>query len=177
MYEPRADMKGFTLIELTVALSILATLAAVLLPRIAQMQRAARIGNLRSLHGSVSASAMLIHTALLSRNGQPDTRPCAGSATANNQITGAGTVCTEGGLVHTVHGYPASSLTGIASAAGLGAAAAHPADPGYRVSVAAGVTTFARADASQPEHCSFTYTQALDAQTAAAISLPVLTGC
>ena len=48
---------------------------------------------------------------------------------------------------------------------------------GYRVSLASGVTTFARADASNPDMCSFTYTQPLDAQTAAAISVPVVSGC
>ena len=48
---------------------------------------------------------------------------------------------------------------------------------GVRVEVNGAVTTFARADASDPAHCSFTYTQATDARTAAVLSTPVVHGC
>lgn len=177
-------MKGFTLIELSVALSIMAILAAVLLPRMAQLQRAARVGNLKGLHGSVAAASTLVHARLVVRSGQPDTVECAGGGFADNQATGSDTVCTESGLIHTWNGYPASKplgTPGIASAVGM-TTTFTPTDAqlqaqGYRVNVNGAVTHFARADASDPEHCSFTYTQATDANAAAVISVPVVSGC
>ncbi|MEO8153958.1 MAG: type II secretion system protein [Rhizobacter sp.] len=184
MYEPRANMKGFTLIELTVALGVMAMLAAMLLPRVAQLQRSARAGKLQGVRGSVVARVMLVHTAATLRNGQRDMLACAGGGIADNQLTGPGTVCTDKGLVHTLDGYPASTplgTPGIVSAAGV-SAVFNPGESqlkadGYLVHVSAGVTNFARADAIDPAQCSFTYTQALDAQTAAAISVPAVSGC
>lgn len=177
-------MKGFTLIELSVALSIMAILAAVLLPRMAQLQRTARIGNLKGLHGAVAVAATLVHASLVARSGQRDTVACAGGGFADNQAIGPGTVCTEAGLIHTLNGYPASKplgMPGIASAVGLTTTftptEAQLEAQGYRVKVNGAVTHFARADASQPEHCSFTYTQATEAKAAAVISIPVVHGC
>ncbi len=177
-------MKGFTLIELSVALSIMALLAAVMLPRMAQLQRAARIGNLKGLHGAVAVASTLVHASVVARNGQRDSVTCAGGGMADNQVTGPGTVCTESGLIHTWNSYPASKplgTPGIASAIGM-TTAFTPTDAqlqaqGYRVSVNGAVTRFARADASDPAHCSFTYTQATQAQAAAVISVPVVSGC
>lgn len=177
-------MKGFTLIELSVALSIMAILAAVLLPRMAQLQRTARVGNLKGLHGAVAVAATLVHAKVVARNGQRDTATCTGGGVADNQAIGPGTVCTEGGLIDTWNAYPASKplgSPGIVSAVGLTTAFTPTDDQlqaqGYRVNVNGVVTTFARADADRPEHCSFTYTQATDAKAAAVMSVPVVSGC
>lgn len=166
-------MKGITLIELSVALSILAILAAVMLPRIAQLQRSARIGELRYLHGIVSTRVTLVGIAARLRQGQPDAEPCqGGSAKADNQTRGAGTVCSQHGLIATQHGYPAATPEQT-----FGLSAAEMPAARYRVRSANGKTVFMRADAQDPEACSFTYSQALDATTAAAISVPVVSGC
>ena len=94
-------MKGFTLIELTVALSIMTILVAVMLPRFVQLQRSVRISNLRALHGSVNATSTFIHASLQLRAGQPDSAPCLGGAIADNRLTGLGTVCSSAGLLRT----------------------------------------------------------------------------
>lgn len=165
-------MKGITLIELSVALSILAILAAVMLPRIAQLQRSARIGELRHLHGIVSARVTLMNMAARVRQGQPDAAPCKGGPRADNQLQGTGTMCTEHGLVSMLHGYPAATPTQT-----YGISPGEMPAERYRVRTANGKTVFARADAADPDACSFTYSQALDAKTAAAISVPVVSGC
>ncbi len=165
-------MKGITLIELSVALCIVAILAAVLLPRMAELQRAVRVGDLRHLHGLLSTRVMLAHIAVQARQGRPDAGPCAGGAIADNQITGRGSVCTDRGLVALWHGYPAATAT---QRYGFGPEEL-PADR-YALRTQGGKTLFMRTDARDPERCSFTYTQALDARTAAAISPPVVSGC
>jgi MSHA pilin protein MshA len=174
-------MKGLTLIELSVCLSILAILAAVLLPRIVQLQRAARVGELRFLHGIVSTRVMLVHTAVRLRQAAPDAKPCLGGATADNHAQGAGTLCTEGGLVAMLHGYPSALPAGDTNAARAARhfqlSDAEFRTDRYRVRAEPGRTHFMRDDAADPERCAFTYSQALDATTAAAISVPVTSGC
>ena len=179
--------KGFTLIELVVVISIVAVLVATAVPRFLQWQREARIGHLNGVRGAVHSGAMIVHAALLSRNGVPDAAPCpAGGGIADNRLVGDGTICTEQGLVRTMHGYPASAplalgLAGIVAAAGLGSTsnpgAAELRAEGYAVSVDGAVTTIARADAPTPAQCSFTYTEPLGARTAATISPSVISGC
>jgi len=175
-------MAGFTMLELTVAIALMALLASVMLSRFADLQRAARVGHLQALRGAVSAAATLTHVALMMRADQPDAVPCAGGGLADNRSRGAGTLCTDGGLVQTQHGYPASLALGghgIVSAAGnaFNAVNTELIANGFSVSVHGDVTTFARSDARAPETCSFTYTQALVAEAAAAISVPVTAGC
>ena len=179
--------QGFTLIELVVVIAIVAFTAALVLPRVWHWQRQARIGNLNYVRGAVHASATLVHAALLARGGQPDASGCpGGGGTANNAPVGRGTVCTEDGLVQTMHGYPASvaagdALPGVLGAAGIGTAFRASFEQlraqGYAVTVAGPRTTIARADAPQPAECSFTYTEPLVARTAASISTSVVTGC
>lgn len=186
--------RGFTLIELVVVIAIVAVLAAVALPRFASLQRDARVGHLTSVRGAVAASSTLARAKVLTRNGQPDSSPCAGGGSADNRPSGAGTLCTENGLIALWNGYPATLAIlpttlptdgaeppGIVSAAGLGTVfrptLAELRSEGYAVSVSGPTTSIARVDARQPALCSFSYTQAPAAGSAATISSLQTAGC
>jgi MSHA pilin protein MshA len=182
----RSGQRGFTLIELVVVLTIIAVLAAIALPRFVDLQRDARIGHLQGARGAVATGATLVHAAVLARRGVADAIACPASpgVFADNALSGAGTACTEAGIVHTQNAYPASTALGtpgIVSAAGVGGAfvpsAANLASDGYAVAVAGGVTTFQRIDAVVPASCSFSYSEAAAAGAAATFSAAVTTGC
>jgi MSHA pilin protein MshA len=191
----RNEIRGFTLIELIVVITIVGILAAVVLPKFVSMQRDARVAKLNAARGAVGSASALIHSVYLARAGVPDAAACpAGGGTATNAV--AGTVCTESGLVQLANGYPsggvalAAATPGIIGAGGLSStfspSLAQLNLEGFGAAVAGTTTTFSviggpgtagAAGAQTNATCSFTYTSPAANGAAPVISAITTTGC
>ena len=82
----RNNVRGFTLIELVVVITILGILSAFAVPRFIAMQAEARKASVESLHGALRSAASVTHSMWL--------------------ITGGSSIAMEGANITMTNGYP-----------------------------------------------------------------------
>ncbi len=154
----RKSQSGFTLIELVVVIIILAVLAAIALPRFANLQAQARIAKMNGALGSIKSAAAMSH-ALLLASGYPTNYT---GDPVTNAATGTVDINVEGVNATYQLGYPDSfsilSLAGIGGTAPLAVGTTGTFGDYYVAGVTA--TTLTLAPDANHLTCAITYVEA-----------------